>query len=328
MKNRPNSSTNRLALSYLAVIMALSLCFSAAIFSIMSSELDRPLPPRQDDALHQQINDGLDERLEQRNTETRTSVLGSLAIINGVMLAGGTAFSYYLARRTLRPIEAAMAAQSQFISDASHEIRTPLTALQTSNEVVLRKAVITESKARDVFTKNIVEIEKLRGLADALLSLAKTEQANDSQQTTRLDDLLAEVASRVQPLADKKHCTVNIDAPAASITANSAALQQIITILLDNAIKYSPEKSAVQIAATVDGNKLAITIRDNGIGIAAKDLPHIFDRFYRADTARTRTDTSGHGLGLAIAKQLADRHGYTISCDSTPGRGSVFTVRS
>lgn len=323
---KSNSSTYRLALSYLAVIMAMSLCFSGAIYIILSSQLNRPLPPRDHEVSYQQSPDGFEERMAQRDTETRMSVLGSLAILNVVVLAGGSALSYYLARRTLAPIEAAMEAQTQFISDASHEIRTPLTALQTSNEVALRKKTFSESKARDVFGKNIVEIEKLRGLADALLSLAKTDHVGDSKQAIELDEFLSEIVQRVQPLAYKKGCAISIEMSTQNVVANVVALEQIVTILLDNAIKYSPETSQIYLTSKLQSNKTVISVRDYGIGIGRDDLPHIFDRFYRADSARTRTDTSGHGLGLAIAKQLADRYDYELLCRSEINKGSTFEI--
>ncbi len=327
MRSPTMTSTHRLAFSYLAVIMAMSLCFSAAIYVIMSSQLAKPLPPpHTNDTSYQQPFEDFEKRIAQRDAETRLSVLGSLAILNVVVAAGGTALSYYLARRTLRPIEAAMDAQTRFISDASHEIRTPLTALQTSNEVAARKQTITEDKARDVFRRNIIEIEKLRSLTDGLLSLATTAPVDTTAETFQLDTLLHDITGRLQPIADRKKCTIITTAPPQSITANRAAVEQIMTILLDNAIKYSPDASDIALTATLHSTSAILTVHDHGIGISKKDLTHIFDRFYRADTARTRTDTSGHGLGLAIAKQTADRYGYTISCDSTVGKGSTFRV--
>lgn len=324
-----NKPTYRLALSYLVVIMAMSLCFSAAIYIILSSHLNRPLPPPRSTTMpYQQPSALFEERIARRDAETRMSVLGSLAILNIVVAAGGAVLSYYLARRTLRPIETAMTAQTQFISDASHEIRTPLTVLQTSNEVALRKRKISEEKARDVFERNIIEIEKLRGLTDALLSLATTEQTDEQTRPIQLDTFLSETVARIQPLAARKKCTVTVAAPPQTITTHPVVLEQILLILLDNAIKYSPAQSDITTTGKIQNNTTVIAVHDHGIGISKKDQAHIFDRFYRADTARTRTATSGHGLGLAIAKQLADRYGYTISCSSKTGRGSVFVVET
>lgn len=322
-----DKSIHRLALSYLAVIMVMSLSFSVAIYAMMSSHLDRPLPPLRSNSAAYQFSELFEERLAERDSQARMSVIVSLIVLNAVVATGGTILSYYLARRTLQPIEEAMNAQTQFISDASHEIRTPLTVLQTSNEVALRKRKMTEEKAREVFTRNIIEIEKLRSLTDGLLSLASTEQVNVTLDTTKLDSFLEEVAERMRLIADQSEFTLTVDAPSQDVTVNGAALEQIITIFLDNAIKYSPSGTPIELTGRMHGKELTIAVRDRGVGISKKDQERIFDRFYRADEARTRTEVSGHGLGLAIAKQLADRHGYVISCKSTVGKGSTFTLK-
>lgn len=162
----------RLALSYLAVIMTLSLAFSVIIYAITSAQLNRPLPPSE----HAQqppelIERQFSRRLEQRNRETRGSVIMSLAVLNGVMLLVGYWLSLLLARRTLAPIERSIEQQAQFVSDASHELRTPLTALMTTNEVALRKKTLDDDRARAVFQRNIDEVEQLRTLTDNLLQL-------------------------------------------------------------------------------------------------------------------------------------------------------------
>lgn len=159
-----------LALSYLAVIMTLSLVFSVIIYIITAVQLNRPLPPGEHSQQPPELAERqFNRRLERRNSETRGSVVMSLIVLNGVMLLVGYWLSLLLARRTLEPIERAMRAQVQFVSDASHELRTPLTALMTTNEVALRKKTLDEKKARAVFQRNIDEVEKLRELTDNLL---------------------------------------------------------------------------------------------------------------------------------------------------------------
>lgn len=166
----------RLALSYLAVIMTLSLAFSVIIYAITSAQLNRPLPPGE----HAQqppeiIERQFSHRLEQRNSETRGSVIISLVVLNGVMLLVGYWLSLLLARRTLEPIERSIEQQAQFVSDASHELRTPLAALLLVNEIALRKSTLTEKKARQVLGQNVAEIKKLTELSNSLLDLAKSE---------------------------------------------------------------------------------------------------------------------------------------------------------
>ena len=328
MIGRSKKPTFRLALSYFSIIMVMSLLFSAIIYFITSAQLEQPLPPPHQNQMAQELPQETKERIERRDAETRISILGSLAILNGVVAIAGAGLSYYLARRTLQPIEVAIEKQVQFVSDASHELRTPLTALQTSNEVALRKKKITEEKAREVFQRTIAETEKLRDLADALLNLAKSGESSSTKQTVQLDSFVHEVVARVQPLADKKQISLNIDAPAESVSLHASAVTQILTILLDNAIKYSPEMSHVTVTGEASGRSVKLTVHDEGIGISKKEQAYIFERFYRADAARTRSDTSGHGLGLAIAKELADRHSYSLTCKSSVSKGSVFTLET
>ncbi|HMS92828.1 MAG TPA: HAMP domain-containing sensor histidine kinase [Candidatus Saccharibacteria bacterium] len=321
-----NDRTWRLALSYFGIIMTMSLLFSAVIYFITSVQLDRPLPPQRPGEKVSTLPNETEDRIAERDRRTRLSILGSLAIINVLVAAGGAGLSYYLARRTLRPIEEAMERQAQFVSDASHELRTPLTALQTSNEVALRKPKITEEKARDVFRRTIIETEKLRDLADTLLNLAKAGQQSDVLEEVQLTAFMDDIVSRVQPLADKKATTIVVDAPSQQAKVHPGIVRQILTILLDNAIKYSPEESQVNVLVRTNGRSLKVTVIDQGIGISKKDQPHIFERFYRADNARTRTEASGHGLGLSIAKQLADTYGYILNYERHSGQGSSFTL--
>ncbi len=313
----------RLALSYLAVIMTLSLAFSVIIYAITSAQLNRPLPPGE----HAQqppeiIERQFSHRLEQRNSETRGSVIVSLIVLNGVMLLVGYWLSLLLARRTLAPIERAMRAQVQFVSDASHELRTPLTALMTTNEVALRKKTLDEKKVRAVFQRNIDEVEKLRELTDNLLRLTQVDNQQIEKQAVDMAKLVRDTVDRYQPVADKKQVMLDMQVPSVTHTVTVTAVTQILGTLVDNAIKYSPPGSTVVIR--LDGQTLSVV--DQGIGIAKEDQARIFDRFYRSDEARTRGQNSGYGLGLAIARAVADKNGYQLSVKSEPGRGSTFSL--
>ena len=313
----------RLALSYLAVIMTLSLAFSVIIYAITSAQLNRPLPPGE----HAQqppelVERQFSRRLERRNSETRGSVIISLATLNGVMLLVGYWLSLLLARRTLVPIERAMRAQVQFVSDASHELRTPLTALMTTNEVALRKKTLDDKKVRVVFQRNIDEVEKLRELTDNLLQLTQVDNQQIEKQAIDMAKLVRDTVDRYQPVADKKQVVLDMQVPSVTRVVAVAAVTQILGTLIDNAIKYSPLGSTVVIR--LDGQTLSVV--DQGIGIAKQNQAKIFDRFYRSDEARTRGHGSGYGLGLAIAKSVADKNGYQLSVKSEPGQGSTFSL--
>jgi signal transduction histidine kinase len=313
----------RLALSYLAVIMTLSLVFSVIIYAITAVQLNRPLPPGE----HAQqptelVERQFSRRLERRNSETRGSVVMSLIVLNGVMLLVGYWLSMLLARRTLAPIERAMRAQVQFVSDASHELRTPLTALMTTNEVALRKKTLDEKKARAVFQRNIDEVEKLRELTDNLLQLTQVDNQQIEKQAVDMAKLVRDTVDSYQPVADEKQVALDVQVPSVTHTVTVTAVTQILGTLIDNAIKYSPPGSTVVIR--LDGQTLSVV--DQGIGIAKQDQAKIFDRFYRSDEARTRGRGSGYGLGLAIAKAVADKNGYQLSVKSEPDQGSTFSL--
>lgn len=320
----------RLALSYLAVIMTLSLAFSVIIYAITSVQLNRPLPPGE----HAQqppelIERQFSRRLEQRNRETRGLVIMSLIVLNGVMLLFGYWLSLLLARRTLAPIERSIEQQAQFVSDASHELRTPLAALLLVNEVALRKSTLTEKKARQVLSQNVAEIKKLTELSNSLLDLAKSEQTMTEPELVNPAAFIEEVVIRFTPAAQAKRVNLVHDdqSLACDVPFQANAVRQILAIFMDNAIKYAPPKNGeVALQARLKKNTLEFIVKDNGPGIASGDQKHIFERFYRADAARTRTDVSGHGLGLAIAKSLADHCGYIIRVKSQPPNGAEFTL--
>lgn len=208
------------------------------------------------------------------------------------------------------------------MSDASHELRTPLTALMTTNEVALRKKTLDEKKVRAVFQRNIDEVEKLRKLTDNLLQLTQVDNQQIEKQAVDMAELIRDIVDRYQPVADKKQVALDMQVVSVTHVVAVVAVTQILGTLIDNAIKYSPSGSTVVIR--LDGQTLSVV--DQGIGIAKQDQAKIFNRFYRSDEARTRGHSSGYGLGLAIAKAVADKNGYQLSVKSEPGQGSTFSL--
>ncbi len=318
----------RLALSYLTVIMTLSVLFSGIIYAVTSSQLNRSLPP--DDHIKQtsEIEDQFNHRLERRDNKTREMVIMSLVVLNGVMLVFGYWLSLLLARRTLMPIEQSIEKQSQFVSNASHELRTPLAALLLSNEIAMRKRVLTDEKARQVLKQNIEEIKKLTNLSNSLLELAKSENALGEPELIDVSNIIGEVVDQYSSIAKAKQVKILQNAPDnQKVILQVNAVRQILSILVDNAIKYVPQKvGEVKIWVSLNKNSVEFIVKDNGPGISSADQKRIFERFYRADAARTRTDASGYGLGLAIARSLADDCGYEIRVKSQPSAGAEFIL--
>lgn len=320
--------TGRLAATYLLIIMALTVMFSGIIYGISSSQLDRPIQSRGGPMLQfdDSFRSSFEILLEQRAAQARGELLASLVLLNLAVLLGGSFFSYFLARKSLEPIEAAMRSQAQFVSDASHELRTPLTALQVTNEVALRKKKLTVPQAKELIGHNLAETIKLRNLSESLLGLAKQDTVDTTVSKVSLPEAVLDAVQTLLPLANEKRITISHDVPAIEVTANGSALTQIVRILLDNAIKYSPEKSTVVVSADAADGKTAILVKDHGPGIAPEHHAKIFDRFYRVDASRSSQHTEGSGLGLAIAKAIAERNGYELTVQSKLGDGSAFIV--
>ena len=318
----------RLTLSYLTVIMTLSVLFSGIIYAVTSSQLNRSLPP--DDHVKQtsEIEDQFNHRLERRDNKTREMVIMSLVVLNGVMLVFGYWLSLLLARRTLAPIERSIEQQAQFVSNASHELKTPLAALLLSNEIAMRKRVLTDGKARQVLSQNVEEIKKLTNLSNSLLELAKSENSLGEPELVDVSNIIDEVVDQYSSIAKAKQVKILQNTPdGQKITLQVNAVRQILSILVDNAIKYAPQKvGEVKIWVSLNKNSVEFIVKDNGLGISSNDQKRIFERFYRADAARTRTDASGYGLGLAIAKTLADHCDYTIRIKSKPSAGAEFIL--
>jgi two-component system, OmpR family, sensor histidine kinase CiaH len=324
----------KLAGLYLAIMMAISLFFSLNIYQLSLQELSRGLrvPGKLDNhgisnRLNLEIRDILEQDREVQYRLAKSRVLHRLLVVNVFILLGGGLLSYYLALKTLRPIEEAQEAQNRFTADASHELRTPITAMRTENEVTLMNPKLTLAEAKRQLKSNIEELEKLTQLSDGLLRLASIENSVVVQEPVALGTVIEKALARVKPIAQHKAIRIKHMGPAdAVITGDEASLVEALVILLDNAVKYSPEKAQVKLETARDQKHVVIKVSDQGIGIKASELPHIFERFYRADTARSKQQIPGYGLGLAIAKNIMETHGGSLTASSQPGKGSTFIL--
>jgi signal transduction histidine kinase len=223
-------------------------------------------------------------------------------------------------------LEAAVKTLSQFAGDASHELRTPLAVIRTSAELALRRARSPESY-RDSLREIADEAARMTALVEDLLFLARGEsQAADlPREAVDLRELVGEAAAEVRGLAELRQIRVrtSFGDGTAVIAGNRPALRRLFLLLLDNALKYSHPDSDVIVAVAHEGARVAVTIEDFGIGIPEADQPHIFQRFYQADKART---DGGFGLGLSLAESIARAHGAAIGVSSVEGRGATFRV--
>ncbi|MBM3131972.1 MAG: HAMP domain-containing protein, partial [Chloroflexi bacterium] len=215
--------------------------------------------------------------------------------------------------------------QKDFVADASHDLRSPLTVLRGNIELLTRRD-LPEGERRKCLDAVAGEIERMTNLVNDLLLLAEIESGEtDYREPVPLRQLLNETLSRAQLMTVHHTVTwgrIEDVAPQGS----PQRLRQLLDNLVDNAIKYTPEGGTITLSAFRDGDWACLEVTDTGVGIAPEHLPHLFDRFYRVDRARSRAG-AGTGLGLAIVKEIAERHGGTVSVQSIPGKGSTFTVR-
>jgi heavy metal sensor kinase len=220
-------------------------------------------------------------------------------------------------------LEGAFQRVSQFTADAAHELRTPLALIRTTAEVALRSGQPNEYK--EALPQIVEETARTTELVQNLLVLARADTGAYLQTSTpfQLDNIVHEVIESARKLAATREIALTAPTrfPPFEIQGDSTAMRRLLLILLDNAIKYTPQGGRVTISLIGS----AVEIADTGIGIAARDLPHIFERFYRADKARSR-DSGGAGLGLSLAKWIAEAHRATITVESHPGQGSKFRL--
>ncbi|HJX12789.1 MAG TPA: ATP-binding protein [Dehalococcoidales bacterium] len=214
--------------------------------------------------------------------------------------------------------------QRYFVADASHELRGPLTVIR-GNIDLLKRQLSQEDREESL---RAIERESMRmsQIADELLLLAEVESGQiGRRETVPLKSLLLEEAERAGSAAGGRHVRVARQEDL-SVTGDAQRLRQLLANLVDNAVKYTPEKGTVTLSLYRDGDRACLEVADTGIGIPPEHLPHIFDRFYRVDKARSR-GSGGTGLGLAIVKGIAEQHGGDVTVTSRPGQGSTFTVR-
>ncbi len=225
-------------------------------------------------------------------------------------------------------IEALDKTRSQFVSNASHELKTPLSTMKILIETLLYQDPIDPAMAKDFMTDVNQEIDRLNRIVSDLLTLVNIDSGGTKLNLAdmSISALLGEQVKRLLPLARENGIEINLSAREdIHVIGDQTKLQQVIYNVIDNAIKYTPRGGEVTITQTRANRRAIIRIADTGIGIPASDLPHIFDRFYRVDKARSRA-TGGTGLGLSIVKQIVQAHGGTINAESVEGKGTTFII--
>lgn len=318
---------------YLAVLLAFSLTITLSVRAMAQREFEHAgvgarsavqrllyslysVPPRAPTAFNNYQQDQEDAVRRRLNQD---AVLINL----GALIVGGW-LSYWYAGRALKPIEEAHEAQARFASDASHELRTPLANLRLENEVFLRQKHFNESEARDLIESNLEEVQRLEQLANNLLSLTQYEHAALNLRPTSIATIAEGAVAQTAKASKAKAVTIARHVQPRRIFGDGESLTQLLSIVLENAYKYGPEKSTIYITGQAQSDQYVLSVRDEGQGIATADLPHIFERLYRGDKARR--NTGGYGLGLSLAREIAAANQATLEAENHPEGGAVFTL--
>ena len=250
-------------------------------------------------------------------------VFGGAALAALVLVAAG---GYFLSRKSTEPVERNIAHMRRFMADAAHELRTPVAVMRTTAEVTLQQERGTESyqNALGVVER---EAERLGGIVDDLLTLARADAGERAVRRQRVfrDDIALDAADAARTLAVAKGVGLDVGTfEEAAIEADPTLIRQLIMNLVHNAIKFTPAGGDVRVDIELRDGHPVLVVADTGIGISPEHLPHVFDRFFRGDPARVRSE--GAGLGLSIARWIAELHHAEITLDSSPGTGTRVEV--
>jgi signal transduction histidine kinase len=266
------------------------------------------------------------ETLEKRLAATQTNPLQRVALEG---LSGSARRVAENLNARLDALAAAEKEQQQFIADVSHELRTPLTVLRGSLEVTLEEERPPE-EYRESLGNALLEVRHLARLSQNLLFLVRGESGRITLSFANMDltRLLTDLVRDLGPAASDRGLTVAAELPERSITAfvDADRLQQVFHNLFENAMRYTPSGGSIRVRLSETPGEARMEVADTGIGIPEKDLPYVFERFFRSDRAR-RAYSGGSGLGLSIARWIVEAHKGHIEAASTVGKGSTFTVR-
>lgn len=301
-----NKAYLKLTFMYASILCFVSVIFSTIIYSNTVNSFNiRPIKSVQSEAII------------KRDNEIKKEMLFHLIVLDSIIIILGTIGSYFLSKKTLKPIEENLNLQMEFISNASHELKTPITVITMENEVLLREKNHSKEELLHQIKSNLEEVTSLSKLVNILLELARNNKI--TLEKIKVIDVVNNACDKLKVLSKKKNITILNNIDNLKILANKDILEEVIVIILDNAIKYSDKNTTIKIYS----KNSKIFIEDEGIGIKEKDLKYIFDRFYRADKSHS---TEGYGLGLSLAKHLTEKMKLKISAYNNKEKGSTFVI--
>jgi signal transduction histidine kinase len=283
--------------------------------------------------LEKNLKDSFEEIIDNDRTRnevfirTKDGLETSIFLADGVILILVGSLGYLLAGRTLSPIKEAMERQKRFTADASHDLRTPLTILKTGMEVALQNKTGDATMYKEVLKSGLEEIKTMSFLTEDLLTLARSE--SDSKKSKELIDLgecIKKMVARISHQAARKSIDLNLDIKEnGKVLMNESLLTRAVQNVIQNAINYTQDGGRIDIVVTKDKKQMKLSIKDNGVGIPPDDLPHIFERFYKA--SHSRSDNHGSGLGLSITKEIIEKSGGTVAVTSEVHKGTEVLIK-
>ena len=263
------------------------------------------------------------------------SLAATLAVVEVAALAVFFVISLFFSRWALRPVARAWTQQRRFVADASHDLKTPLTVILANTSIALEHPERSVASQSQWLESTQHEAEAMQGLVGDLLALAKMDEEEAAAQSgaarpafeeVDLSDVLEGEVLQFESVAFERGVKLESQVePGIELRGNEQRLRRLAGTLIDNACKYVDDGGAVDVSLSRSGKQARLAVRNTGAPISPEDLPHVFDRFYRADKARTG-GAGGHGLGLAIARAIAEEHGGTLTASSTQAEGTVFTA--
>ena len=261
------------------------------------------------------------------STSSWESLAVSLLIAAIAILVVFFVISFFLSNWALRPVKEAWESQKQFVADASHELKTPLTVILANNSILLKHSQDSIASQSQWIESTQVEAQNMQGLVNEMLELAQVEsRAAIEHSMLDFSDLVDGIALQFESVAFERGCEYRENVKEGLLVdGDESRLRKAVSTLIENALKYVDEKGVVTITLRANDRKSILEISNTGTAISKEDIPHIFDRFYRTDKART-SGTGGYGLGLAIAREIAREHNGDITCESNEKAGTVFTM--
>lgn len=263
------------------------------------------------------------------------ALAATLAVVEVAALAVFLVISLFFSRWALRPVARAWTQQRRFVADASHDLKTPLTVILANTSIALEHPERSVASQSQWLESTQHEAEAMQGLVGDLLTLAKMDEEEAAAQSgaarpaleeVDLSDVIEGEVLQFESVAFERGVKLGSQVePGIKLRGNEQRLRRLAGTLIDNACKYVDDGGAVDVALSRAGKQAKLEVRNTGAPISPEDLPHVFDRFYRADKARTG-GVGGHGLGLAIARAIAEEHGGTLTAFSTQAEGAAFTA--